>query len=82
MPKMTGTELAKVIRNEWPDIPVLLETGYAELALRDEIGLPKLSKPYLRYDLEAAILRINPPCRKSDVVVPLTLNQARKTSPR
>ncbi|MGC2454424.1 MAG: PAS domain S-box protein, partial [Pseudolabrys sp.] len=24
MPKMTGTELAKVIRSEWPDIPVLL----------------------------------------------------------
>jgi CheY-like chemotaxis protein len=32
MPKMTGTELAKVIRNEWPDIPVLLATGYADIA--------------------------------------------------
>ena len=31
MPKMTGTELAKVIRSEWPDIPVLLATGYADL---------------------------------------------------
>ena len=45
MPKMTGTELAKVIRSEWPDIPVLLATGYAELAPRDEIGLPRLAKP-------------------------------------
>ena len=63
MPKMTGTELAKVIRNDWPDVPVLLATGYAELALRDEIGLPKLTKPYLQHDLQAAILRMNPPRR-------------------
>jgi PAS domain S-box-containing protein len=70
MPKMTGTELAKAIRDEWPDLPVLLATGYSELAPRDEIGLPKLSKPYLRHDLEAAILRINPPRRRRDVVVP------------
>jgi CheY-like chemotaxis protein len=41
MPKMTGTELAKVIRNEWPDIPVLLATGYADMAPRDDIGLPR-----------------------------------------
>jgi len=27
---MTGTELAKVIKREWPDIPVLLATGYAD----------------------------------------------------
>ena len=31
MPKMTGTELAKVIKSEWPDIPVLLATGYADI---------------------------------------------------
>jgi CheY-like chemotaxis protein len=30
MPKMTGAELAKVIKDEWPDIPVLLATGYCE----------------------------------------------------
>jgi PAS domain S-box-containing protein len=71
MPKMTGTELAKVIRNEWPDIPVLLATGYADIAPRDEIGLPKLTKPYLPQDLTAAILRLNPQRRKPDRVVPL-----------
>ncbi|MGB7775259.1 MAG: PAS domain S-box protein, partial [Pseudolabrys sp.] len=43
MPKMTGTELAKVIRSEWPDFPVLLATGYADLGPRDDIGLPKLT---------------------------------------
>jgi PAS domain S-box-containing protein len=71
MPKMTGTELAKVIRNDWPDVPVLLATGYAELAPRDEIGLPKLTKPYLQHDLAAAILRMNSPGRKVDRVVSL-----------
>ena len=71
MPKMTGTELAKVIRSEWPDIPVLLATGYADLVLRDEIGLPRLTKPFFQRDLSAAIARMNPPRRKPDRVVPL-----------
>ncbi|MGB8616569.1 MAG: PAS domain S-box protein, partial [Pseudolabrys sp.] len=53
MPKMTGTELAKVIRSEWPDIPVLLATGYAELAPRDEIGQPRFAKPFLQRELAA-----------------------------
>jgi PAS domain S-box-containing protein len=71
MPKMTGTELAKVIRSEWPDIPVLLATGYADMARSDDIGVPKLTKPYLQNDLASAILRMNPPRRKPDRVVSL-----------
>jgi CheY-like chemotaxis protein len=78
MPKMTGTELAKVIRSDWPDIPVLLATGYAELTRRDDIGLPKLTKPYLQRDLSAAILRMNPLRRKPDRVVPLRHQPAPK----
>ena len=70
MPKMTGTELAKVIRSEWPDIPVLLATGYADMAPRDDIGLPRLAKPYLQRDLADALLRLNPSRRKPDQVVP------------
>jgi signal transduction histidine kinase len=71
MPKMTGTELAKAITREWPDIPVLLATGYAEMASSDDIGLPRLPKPYLQGDLAAAVIRLNPPRRKPDQVVPL-----------
>jgi len=70
MPKMTGTELAKVIRSEWPDVPVLLATGYADMAPRDDIGLPRLAKPYLQRDLADALLRLNPSRRKPDQVVP------------
>ena len=31
MPGMRGTELAVEIRASWPDLPVILATGYAEL---------------------------------------------------
>ena len=71
MPKMTGTELAKVVRNEWPDIPVLLATGYADRVPGDDIGLPKVTKPYMQRDLAAAIVRMNPPRRKPERVVSL-----------
>ena len=69
MPKMTGTELAKVVRSEWPDIPVLLATGYADRVPGDDIGLPKLTKPFMERDLRAAIERMNPPRRKPERVV-------------
>jgi PAS domain S-box-containing protein len=78
MPKMTGTELAKIMRSEWPDIPVLLATGYADMVQRDDIGLAKLSKPYLQHDLSAAILRMDPPRRKPDRAVPSTPDSTRK----
>ena len=71
MPKMTGTELAKVVRSEWPDIPVLLATGYADRVPGDDIGLPKLTKPFMERDPRAAIERMNPPRRKPERVVPL-----------
>ncbi len=71
MPRMTGTELAKAIKYEWPDIPVLLATGYADRVPGDDIGLPKVAKPFLQGGLADAILRINPPRRTGDRVVPL-----------
>ena len=39
-------ECAKAIREEWPDTPVILATGYAEIAPEEETGLLKLSKPF------------------------------------
>src|SRR5262249_13962187 len=44
-PNMTGTELAKVIKDEWPDIPVLLATGYGDRVRAADFGLQKLRKP-------------------------------------
>ena len=71
MPQMSGTQLAKIIRQEWPDMSILLATGYSDLAPGEDINLPRLTKPYLQSDLAAAIARINPPGGNGDRVVSL-----------
>ena len=71
MPKMSGTQLAQAIATKWPDIPVLLATGYADRVPGDDVGLPKLAKPYLQRDLAEALVRINAQRRKGKRVVPL-----------
>lgn len=43
---MTGVQLADVIKVEWPNLPVILATGYAELPGGQGKSLPKLSKPF------------------------------------
>jgi hypothetical protein len=43
---MTGAELIAAVRSEWPDLPVVLATGYAELPPGIDPTLPKLAKPY------------------------------------
>lgn len=55
MPKMTGAELASHIQAEWPHIPVVLATGYAELPSGAGAQLPKLSKPFSQQQLEDVI---------------------------
>jgi PAS domain S-box-containing protein len=69
MPQMTGTQLAKAIRKEWRDMPVMLATGYAEIAPGEEMGLPMLSKPFFEDDLAAALTRINAKSRDAGRVV-------------
>jgi PAS domain S-box-containing protein len=61
MPKMTGMNLAKAIKNSWPDMPVLLATGYADRVPGEDIDLPRLTKPYLQRDLADAIVRMDLP---------------------
>ena len=70
MPQMSGTQLAKIIRQEWPNMSILLATGYSDRVPGEDIDLPKLTKPYLQRDLADAIVRINPPRRKRDRVIP------------
>jgi CheY-like chemotaxis protein len=54
MPGMTGTELVAKVRAQWPDLPVIVATGYAELdnSVRE---LPRLKKPFRQEALAAAI---------------------------
>jgi CheY-like chemotaxis protein len=70
MPQMTGTQLAKAIREEWQDMSIMLATGYAEISAEEEMGLPKLSKPFFEGDLATALAGIKTKRRGTDRVVP------------
>ncbi|TAU43693.1 PAS domain-containing sensor histidine kinase (plasmid) [Rhizobium ruizarguesonis] len=59
MPRMTGAQLAEAIRSEWPDMPIILATGYAEIPEGAGIvDLPRLGKPFSQAQLAEAISRI------------------------
>ncbi len=55
MPEMTGAELSREIKDEDPDLPVILLTGYTETekAIEEVDGI--LSKPFKRDELESTI---------------------------
>jgi len=57
MPEMTGSELANLVRSEKAHLPIILATGYAELAPGEGEGLPRLAKPFSQHDLIEAIAR-------------------------
>ncbi|MDK4735267.1 PAS domain-containing sensor histidine kinase [Rhizobium sp. CNPSo 3490] len=59
MPRMTGAQLAEAIRSEWPEMPIILATGYADLPDGDgAANLPRLGKPFSQAQLAEAISRI------------------------
>ena len=45
MPGLTGAQLAGRIRAEWPDLPVLLATGFADLPSGTDADLIRLCSP-------------------------------------
>jgi CheY-like chemotaxis protein len=58
MPGMTGVDLAHVIRDQQPDLPVLIVSGYAETA-GVPADLPRLTKPFRLSDLATALAHLN-----------------------
>jgi PAS domain S-box-containing protein len=54
MPHMTGAQLAVAIKSEWPRIPVIIATGYAEMP-PDAANLPRISKPFRQADIAQAV---------------------------
>jgi PAS domain S-box-containing protein len=58
MPDMTGSQLAAAIAAEWPHVPIILATGYAELPSGANQNLPKLSKPFDQNALAEAIATV------------------------
>ena len=59
MPGMTGSELAEAVRRDWPDLPIIIATGYAELPEGPAQAIPRLAKPFFEQDLANAIASIN-----------------------
>jgi PAS domain S-box-containing protein len=57
MPRMTGLQLAQAIKDERPDVPIILATGYAEIPVGGKDAIQRLIKPFSFADLEAAIDR-------------------------
>ena len=58
MPGMNGTELAGRIRQNWPGLPVVLVTGYADLPNGSDPSLPRLNKPYKQQELGELIVSL------------------------
>jgi PAS domain S-box-containing protein len=55
MPLMTGSQLIEEINRKWPQIPIILATGYAELPHALPAGVRRLGKPFWQSDLQKAI---------------------------
>jgi signal transduction histidine kinase len=58
MPGMTGTELAACIRRRWPELPIVIATGYAEVPGESDLSLPRLSKPYRQQELAELLAQL------------------------
>jgi CheY-like chemotaxis protein len=57
MPGMTGVDLARAVGARFPDVPVLIVSGYADME-GIEPDLARLTKPFLTADLSAALAEI------------------------
>ncbi|KIQ60398.1 MULTISPECIES: hybrid sensor histidine kinase/response regulator [Pseudomonas] len=55
MPQMDGAQLAKLLRDRQPDLPIILATGYAERLEGFASQLPRLTKPFKQIDLVQVI---------------------------
>ncbi|WP_206526358.1 MULTISPECIES: hypothetical protein, partial [unclassified Mesorhizobium] len=55
-PKMTGLQLSNTIKGQWPNVPVIIATGYAELPGTRDIKI--LSKPFTEKELASAITSV------------------------
>jgi CheY-like chemotaxis protein/anti-sigma regulatory factor (Ser/Thr protein kinase) len=55
MPRMSGVQLVRTIAEEWPHLPTILVSGYAELPSEAYSGINRLAKPFRQDQLAQAI---------------------------
>ena len=63
MPQMTGLQLADAIKKEWPELPIIIATGFAEMEPETKSNLPKLAKPFTEAELAKELERVVPSLR-------------------
>jgi PAS domain S-box-containing protein len=54
-----GLELARIIKNRYPALPILLATGYSEAARNVRADFPILLKPYQLHELSRALAQLS-----------------------
>ncbi|MBV8791605.1 MAG: response regulator, partial [Pseudolabrys sp.] len=77
MPQMTGVQLAQSIAKEWPDLPVIIATGFAEMAPGSAPHVAKLAKPFSLDELAAVVGNVHAQVAQQGNVVPLRLGNGR-----
>lgn len=55
MPLMTGSQLITELDSQWPEIPIILATGYSELPKSLPPRVRRLGKPFWQSDLQKAV---------------------------
>jgi PAS domain S-box-containing protein len=61
MPHMRGSQLVNLVSAEWPRLPIILATGYAEPTVKDRADVPHLEKPFRQQDLARVIDQVVAP---------------------
>jgi signal transduction histidine kinase len=77
MPGMTGLELARRVRQSQPEMGIILATGYADNLVSecDDLGLPRLSKPFSQQNLAALISQHIKPLARDQILSPAVVSQ-------
>ena len=60
MPHMTGLQLADAIKKDWPGLPVIIATGFAEMQSEGQPVVPRLAKPFTEAELVKELEHIVP----------------------
>jgi len=55
MPGVTGLQLGEMIQLKWPNLPIILATGYAEIPEATRLRFTRLAKPFTQEHLSKAI---------------------------
>ena len=58
MPGMTGAQLVHAVSAEFPSLPAILATGYAQLSEAVKPSVPTLTKPFSQHDLARAVAAV------------------------